>query len=356
VADSGRGIPLKQRARLFEDFERLGAATSTATEGAGLGLSLSRRLAAVMGGALAFQENPSGGSIFVLEIPLIAAPAAAASDRVAASQPPKGTDARILVVDDVAMNRDIAQAFLLSAGYQVVCVDSGEAGVQAAAGDFLAVLMDVRMPDMDGLEATRRIRALGGARSAVPVVALTAQVFTEQIAACRAAGMDTHVGKPFTLENLLGAITRVVEERRAGGTVPMPDHAEMKAPTAPVLPVLDLATLERTAALLNGSSMRSFLDTLTSRAHALRRSLAERSRCGTLDEPLAEAARRIAGSADMFGFDRLAQTARHFEEAVNNQSPEAEALAEDMDKVLEASLAALEGVDLTIVQQPVPVG
>jgi PAS domain S-box-containing protein len=357
VADTGPGIPLARRSRLFEDFERLGVATSVPTEGAGLGLSLSRRLAAVMGGRLVFQENPAGGSIFVLEIPLVAAHDAACEGLIAAKEPPKGRDARILVVDDVAMNRDIAQAFLTSAGYQVVCAESGEKGLaEAASGDFLAVLMDVRMPEMDGLEATRRIRALGGARSTVPVVALTAQVFTEQIAACRAAGMDTHVGKPFTLENLLGAITRVVEERLAGGAVPMPDHSEMKAPAAPVLPVLDQATLERTAALLNGSSMRSFLVTLTLRAQELRRSLEERSRSGRVDEQLVEAAHRIAGSAGMFGFDRLAHVARHFEEAVNNHAPDAESLAEDLDSALEASLAALRSVDLTVLQQPMPVG
>ncbi len=357
VADTGPGIPLARRSRLFEDFERLGAATSTATEGAGLGLSLSRRLAGVMGGCLAFEENASGGSVFVLEIPLVEAPAAASAGRIVAKEPPKGRNARILVVDDVTMNRDIASAFLTTAGYQVVCVESGEAGVaEAASGDFLAVLMDVRMPGMDGLEATRRIRALGGARSAVPVVALTAQVFTEQIAACRAAGMDTHVGKPFTLENLLGAITRVVEERLGGGLIPMPDSAEMKAPPAPVLLVLDHVTLERTAALLNGSSMRSFLETLTLRVQELRSSLAERSRSGRVEAHLAEAAQRIAGSAGMFGFDRLAYFAKQFEEAVNTRSPDAEALAEDLDGVLEASLAALREVDFSTLQQPMPVG
>ncbi len=357
VADTGPGIPVTRRSRLFEDFERLGAATSTATEGAGLGLSLSKRLAGVMDGSLDYQDNPGGGSLFVLEIPLAEARDTSFTGGVATKEPPKGRNARILVVDDVAMNRDIAAAFLNSAGYQVICAESGEKGVQeAASGDFLAVLMDVRMPDMDGLEATRRIRALGGSRSAVPVVALTAQVFTEQIAACRAAGMDTHVGKPFTLENLLGAITRVTEERLSGAPIPMPDRAEMRTPPAPVLPVLDQMTLERTAALLNGSSMRNFLETLTLRAQDLQNALATRSRSGKVDESLADSARRIAGSAGMFGFDRLAYVAKQFEEAVGNHSPDAEALAEDLDSVLEASLAALREIDLAILQPAQAVG
>jgi CheY-like chemotaxis protein/HPt (histidine-containing phosphotransfer) domain-containing protein len=322
-----------------------------------LGLSLSRRLASLMGGTLEHHENPSGGSIFVLEIPLAEVRMAASTGQLAVREPPKGRDARILVVDDVAMNRDIAAAFLTSAGYQVVCADTGEKGVElATSGDFLAVMMDVRMPEMDGLEATRRIRALGGARGDVPVVALTAQVFTEQIAACRAAGMDTHVGKPFTLENLLGAITRVVEDRLAGAPIPRPDQSEMRAPPAPVLPVLDQITLERTAVLLNASSMRSFLDTLTMRAQELRRDLAARRRCGIVDEALAEAAHKVSSSAGMFGFDRLAHVAKQFEDAVNTRAADAEALAEDLDSALEASLCALRGVDLAVPPPPQPVG
>ena len=352
VADTGPGIPPDRRSRLFEDFERLGAASSTATEGAGLGLSLSKRLAAVIGGSLEHQDNPQGGSIFVLEIPLAETRATVAAARpIAMKDPPKGRHARILVVDDVAMNRDIAAAFLTSAGYEVVCAEDGMKGVaQAAASDFVAVMMDVRMPDMDGLEATRRIRALGGARGAVPVVALTAQVFTEQVAACRAAGMDTHVGKPFTLENLLGAMTRVIEERQAGLPVPMPDRLDMKALPAPVLPVLDLVTLERTAALLNGSSMRHFLETLTRRAEDVRHSLAARGRSAGMDESLAEAAHKIASSAGMFGFDRLAHVAKQFEDAVKAHSPETGALAEDLDSVLVASLSALRDTDLAALQ------
>ena len=352
VADTGPGIPPERRSRLFEDFERLGAGGATATEGAGLGLSLSKRLATVMGGCLEHQNNPQGGSIFVLEIPLVDARAAVSpASPAAAKEPPKGRNARILVVDDVAMNRDIAAAFLTSAGYQVVCAEDGAKGLsQAAENDFLAVMMDVRMPEMDGLEATRRIRALAGARGAVPVVALTAQVFTEQIAACRAAGMDTHVGKPFTLENLLGAITRVVEERRAGMPPPMPDRLEMKAPPAPVLPVLDLVTLERTAALLNGSSMRNFLETLTRRAEDLRHTLVARAPSADIEEPLAEAAHKIASSAGMFGFDRLAHVAKEFEDAIKAHAPDAQALAEDLDSVLEASLKALQNINLGALQ------
>ena len=190
-------------------------------EGAGLGLALSARLANLMGGTLGHVDNPGGGSVFWLELPtnpVNELPSAAnpASDlsKPQAQEPPFRAF-RVLLVDDVLMNRDVASSFLRLSGHLVVCAESGEEGVAAAAdADFDVVLMDVRMPGIDGLEATRRIRALQGARGQVPIVALTAQAFTEQVAACRAAGMDSHLSKPFDPETLLAAVTQAVRSGR----------------------------------------------------------------------------------------------------------------------------------------------
>ena len=126
----------------------------------------------------------------------------------------------VLVVDDVAMNRDIAGSFLRAAGYNVTCVESGSEAIAAImATNFSVVLMDVRMPEMDGLEATRRIRALPGAHGRIPIVALTARAFTEQVAECREAGMDSHVAKPFTPDTLHNAVLRAIEvEAKQGKT------------------------------------------------------------------------------------------------------------------------------------------
>ena len=115
----------------------------------------------------------------------------------------------VLVVDDVLMNRDIAESYLRAGGHTAVCVGSGAEAVAAVTTmDFDVVLMDVRMPEMNGLEATRRIRALCGARGRVRIIALTAQAFTEQIAECLKAGMDGHLGKPFDMDGLLAAVAR----------------------------------------------------------------------------------------------------------------------------------------------------
>ena len=120
------------------------------------------------------------------------------------------------------MNRDIAGSFLRRAGYIVTCAEDGAEAVAAvASGDFDVVLMDVTMPGMDGLEATRRIRRLPGARGQIVILAVTAQAFTEQVAACRAAGMDMHLPKPFDPDALLAAVTHAITERpSARGRLP----------------------------------------------------------------------------------------------------------------------------------------
>jgi signal transduction histidine kinase/CheY-like chemotaxis protein len=218
VVDTGPGIPAEHRDKLFRSFERLAADALRAVEGAGLGLALSARLATLMGGCLRHDNNPDGGSIFWLEVPR--GPVADALSPVAAASglldnPLPARHLRVLVVDDVAMNRDIATSFLSAAGHRVTQAKTGEEAIVAAAeADLDVILMDVRMPGMDGLDATRRIRGLQGSRARVPIVALTAQTFTEQVAACREAGMDSHVGKPFDQITLLTAVTCAAE---AGG-------------------------------------------------------------------------------------------------------------------------------------------
>jgi CheY-like chemotaxis protein len=128
------------------------------------------------------------------------------------------------------MNREIAGSFLRAAGHRVTCADSGaEAVAMVETTDFDVVLMDVRMPEMDGLEATRRIRALPNPRGQVPIVALTAQAFSEQVAECRKAGMKGHLPKPFDPDSLLAAVLRAA----ASGLVAEESPAPPTAPSAP---------------------------------------------------------------------------------------------------------------------------
>jgi PAS domain S-box-containing protein len=219
VSDTGPGISAGQRHLLFEDFERLGANATAAVEGPGLGLALSTRLAALMGGRLGHEDRSGGGSVFWLELPLLAGqgtePIMQADDDASDLRGEPEWPLHVLVVDDVAMSRDIARSYLCAVGHTVVCAEGGEEAVAAAAAtDFDVVLMDVRMPGMNGLEATRRIRALAGTRGQVPVLAMTAQAFSHQVKECRDAGMVGHVAKPFTLNSLLGAVIRAAKPGR----------------------------------------------------------------------------------------------------------------------------------------------
>jgi signal transduction histidine kinase/response regulator of citrate/malate metabolism len=216
VTDTGPGIPAAQRDRLFKDFERFNDDHSHSIEGAGLGLALSARLASLLGGTLGHRDNPEGGSIFWLELPLAPAtrpdpPAEPkpATDSAALAPEAAAHGCRILVVDDVEMNLTIARAFLSKAGHQVTCVESGPDAIEAvAAGQFDIVLMDVRMPGMDGLEATRRIRALPAPNGAVPIVGLSAQAFVDQVEECLEAGMNGHLSKPYDPKSLYAAVER----------------------------------------------------------------------------------------------------------------------------------------------------
>ncbi|MDN3565327.1 response regulator [Paeniroseomonas aquatica] len=226
VADTGPGIDPGKRHRLFQAFQRLGG-TEDPSGSAGLGLAITARLATLLGGCLGHEDNPGGGSLFWLELPPGDVAAAAAEGRVAPEAAPAalpvqgGPSLRILVADDSAINRDVAQGFLQAAGHAVALAEDGdEAAAAAAGGDFDLILMDLRMPRLDGIGATRWIRALPGPRGRVPIVALTAQAFAEQLEECRGAGMDGHLVKPFTMEGLLAAIAKGMAARRQGPPAP----------------------------------------------------------------------------------------------------------------------------------------
>jgi signal transduction histidine kinase len=230
VADSGPGVGEAARDRLFQDFERLDAPAAQA--GAGLGLAVSARFAGLMGGAIGYIPNPAGGSIFWLELPPgeLVSRAPPAQDAVGPT-----VGGRVLLVDDIAMNRDVLGAFLRAAGCDVRLAENGQDAVRIAAeAEFDLILMDVRMPEMDGLEATRRIRALPAPHGLVPILALTAWYFPEQIAQCREAGMDGHVAKPVDQPTLLAAVARAIGRVPADPATESPRVVQVEADEAPL--------------------------------------------------------------------------------------------------------------------------
>jgi PAS domain S-box-containing protein len=340
VADTGPGVWARHRDKLFTTFERLNAEAVSGIEGTGLGLAISARLVRLMGGRIGYADNPGGGSVFWVELPCGTAPSV--EIEVAAPSPLAGRPGlRVLVADDEALNRNIASGFLSIAGHDVVCVDNGVAAVEAASTeDFDVILMDVRMPGMNGLEATRLIRALPAPRGEVRVVAVTAQAFAEQIETCRQAGMDGHVSKPFKQAVLLAALENVMMAPNDRGEPAEQPPAVAQAGAGRELPVLDRGAFEDIAESLSAVDLGENLQILVTRSEALLSRLCNPGMLSQAGE-LAEIAHKLAGGGGTFGFLYVAAAARQFERAVESGAADARVLASRLSAAIEASLPTM---------------
>ncbi len=206
VTDSGRGIAADALERVFAPFQQENMQTARTHGGTGLGLTISRRLAEVMGGTLTARSATGQGATFILTVPVELSERAEAVDEVATQ--PASRRLRVLVVEDHPVNQHVAEAYLEQLGHDWLTVATGEEAVAICARDgFDAILMDVSLPGISGIEATRRIRA--GAGSGVPVIGISAHVQAADVAACLAAGMDEVVAKPITPEGLAACLNRL---------------------------------------------------------------------------------------------------------------------------------------------------
>ena len=349
IADTGPGIWAKHRDKLFQTFERLNANAVAGIEGAGLGLALSAQLVRAMNGRIGYEDNPGGGSIFWVELPANGANPATAEVALTTDQA-AWAHLRVLVVDDDALNRDIADRFLTLGGHQVVCLDNGAAAVDAAGTeDFDVILMDVRMPGMNGLEATRLIRLLPFPRGMVPVIALTAQAFAEQIEICRQAGMNTHVSKPFGQAVLLAAVEHVTRSRRTGAPKASATSAVPLA-AKPKLTIFDRAAFEDTTSCLSPEELGEHLRTLLARAQTLLSALRAPDILARASE-LSAPAHKLAGGAAMLGFRELAQAGREFEICADAGGPDAVPLADQLTSAIDAAVTVMRQ-ELTGVASP----
>ena len=216
VRDTGIGIPAEAQARLFTRFVQADSSTTRRFGGTGLGLAIAKELIEAMGGAIGLESRDGEGSTFWFSLVLPAAPAAGERrDRAPAAPAPTlagqplPRPAHLLVVEDGAINREIAQMVLEAMGYRVsTACDGREAVALVQADAYDLVLMDIEMPVMDGITATQTIRGLDGRVRDLPIIAMTAHVLPEQVRALLAAGIDDHVGKPFDRAHLQGLIER----------------------------------------------------------------------------------------------------------------------------------------------------
>ncbi len=210
VSDTGKGIAPEALERIFSPFQQEDRQTARTHGGSGLGLAISRRLAGLMGGQLTAESQPGRGSTFILTLPFAQAEKPLAPVLLALPRTPGRKPLSVLVVEDHLINQEVARSFLEAMGHLVVMVDTGEVAIsRVAEGRFDAVLMDVNLPGISGIEATKRIRGLVGPVALVPVIGVSAHVQSEDVLACLRAGMDEVIAKPVSPEALAKALDRL---------------------------------------------------------------------------------------------------------------------------------------------------
>jgi CheY-like chemotaxis protein/anti-sigma regulatory factor (Ser/Thr protein kinase) len=234
VSDQGIGVSPEQQARLFHAFIQADDSLTRKYGGTGLGLIISRRIARLMGGDVGVISEAGCGSTFWITVRLRRAQVVRPPEKTLPTVPAREVlnrcfaGARVLVAEDDPWNREVEVFLLEDAGLQVdVAVNGREALEKASRGGYDLILMDMQMPVMNGLDATRAIRQLPG-MSSVPILAMTANAFDEDHAACLEAGMNEHIGKPVEPEALCAIVLHWLQTRAgpaAGDGEPMAGSA-----------------------------------------------------------------------------------------------------------------------------------
>ena len=232
VKDTGIGMSAEFAQNVFEPFERERTSTVSKIQGTGLGMAITKNIVDMMGGTIEVNTAPDKGTEFIVRTAMRLQtekldekkqPARereqAEKDGVQPDQTPSFTDKKLLLVEDNELNREIAVAILSKYGFVIDTAENGQEALNKVAaskpGDIDLVLMDVQMPVMDGLEATRRIRRLNNPQQAsIPILAMTANAFNEDRDIALEAGMDGFLSKPIDVEELIHTLQRVFSGAR----------------------------------------------------------------------------------------------------------------------------------------------
>jgi signal transduction histidine kinase/DNA-binding response OmpR family regulator len=345
VADTGIGLSDEAKARLFGSFSQADSSITRRFGGTGLGLAISKRLVAIMDGEIGVDSTPGQGSTFWFQIALAAGerPLDEAAPTAAAQLRPLS----ILLAEDNRVNQKVALGLLKPGGHVVDVVEHGAAAVEAMASgkSYDVVLMDMHMPVMDGIEATRRIRKLPGAAAAVPIIAATAGAMHEEIQRCFDAGMNDYVAKPINPELLTQAILRALGPSAAAPASAAPAAAAPAIDVAARLAEGDEPLDETVLGMLEEQLGRETVIELIEEYRASATELADRIRSASASgdlKALGDAAHTLKSSSGSLGLKRLHRVAYAVEEAARHGRGSAVDEASAIPAMLIDALSRLE--------------
>ncbi|NYZ14854.1 response regulator [Azospirillum sp. RWY-5-1] len=328
VRDTGIGIPASRSDRLFKRFGQADTSTTRTHGGTGLGLAVCKALVEMMGGTIGFDSREGHGSTFRFTVPLSVAKAPSelpGRPPKANVCPPPGT--RILVVEDNPITQALTRTILEQAGYGVSTAGTGEEAVAAVEREpFAIVLMDIHLPGMDGLAATRAIRAMPGERGRIPILALSADAFHEDVANCLAAGLNGHFAKPFETEELLQAVASLLRCSSDSGTMRSGPPGECRPDAASLWPrpgsIAASVGAEQATAML-----KMFIERVNDALDVLSRGAKDPTE-------LYDVSHQLVGTAGMFGYTGIVAAARAVCLACRSEDPDR----------MQASLADLQTI------------
>jgi signal transduction histidine kinase/CheY-like chemotaxis protein/HPt (histidine-containing phosphotransfer) domain-containing protein len=344
VEDTGIGMTAEQLAGLFQAFMQADRSVTRRHGGIGLGLAISKRLVVAMGGTIGVKSTPRKGSLFWFEVEL--QPGTAGEQVVL--DPARIPPCRLLVVDDVAINRELLVQMLGQYGHQVTCAANGEEAVELVQhGQFDLVLMDVQMPVLDGISATRRIRQLPPPAGQVPVVALTASIIADEHQHCLDAGMDGVLTKPVDWDKLFAVLAYY---REAGDGLPaVPPSAarvEQGWPDASVVdeevPLIDREKLEIVRSRLPVTAWQELVQRGIANAE---RSCARLRTLPAGSEELRREAHSLKGTSGSFGLRQISRMAAAIE-AMIHAGQDISTAIEQLEAVVTATRQELQATGL----------
>ena len=312
VSDSGIGIAPDHVGRLFTDFSQADVSINRRFGGTGLGLAISRRIVEQMGGEIGVTSLAGEGATFRFSLTLPSSDKVVRdqrTDRVGADDlkariATLGRPLRVLIAEDDATNRMVVQRMLQEFNVETRITTDGVQAVQAASeADYDLVLMDVRMPEMDGLAATRAIRAQGGRFASLPIIALTANAFAEDIKLCRDAGMSDFLAKPLRKPAMVAAALRALG--RAPAT-------QVDSESTSIPPVLDQTALGHLTAAIGEQGVREAFAVFARETDA-RLALFRQFSEGSDREVIEIEACALKGSARTLGASEMSDLARLIE-------------------------------------------